>query len=243
MRTEIRVPDTTGCQSGALRLTTRELSTEPSKGGSVQGGSEATEAPVEKEEDDPRKMLAELESSVRQRKLVSVDIDEIFTGSEQLRRELSALFFPGRDESLSFGTGGLDTPPKFENYSQPEARQHEAPLAKESLPYAVALQLEKAECDWEGVTQFTTYLFSNGPNGYQVQQEKERCIQQANDKLNEHYQQFLEDEKDFLAAEETARLRRCVVVTNIAADAEEDDICDELASHFKFHVQVLRFLY
>jgi hypothetical protein len=238
IQTEMRIPAITSGQPDAPPLIPHVDLTESSVGGSVKGNSQAQEEPLDdKEDNDPRKMMAELESNARSARLASVDINEDFTDQE-LRLKLSTLFSPEHDTSTSFIASRVETPLRFEFVPRTEAHRPEVSLAKEWVPYAVALQLEKAGCDWEGAALFTAYLFSSGLNGYKAQQEKGHVIRQANDTLNGAIQQFLEDEKASRAVEDTKRLPRRLIVTNIAADAQEDDIFEMFASHFKFHVYV-----
>jgi hypothetical protein len=236
MKTEMHIPVITSSQPDTLPLVPHMNSTEPSIIRCVQRDSKLQEEPlVDKEDNDPRKMMAELESIARSARLILADVNEDFTDQE-FYLKLSTLFPPEHDTSPSSVTSSTETSLRFELKPYTGARRPEVSLTKEIAPYAVALQLEKAGCDWEGVSQFTAYIFSSGLNGYKAQQEKERVAKQANDNLNEVIQQFLEDEETSRAVEDTARLPRRLIVTNIAADAQEDDIFKMFASHFKFHV-------
>jgi hypothetical protein len=234
MQAEIRIPTTTSDQPGVPSLIPHEDWTGPSIGSSVQSDSKLQDEFLEDNEDnDVRKLMAELESSARSARSASVDVDKDYT---DLRLKLSTLFSSGHDAFPSFIFGGMETPLRFEFEPRTEPRRPEASLAKECVPYAVALQLEYAGCDWEVTAQYTAYLFSSDLDGYKAQQEKEYVIRQASDKHNEVIQQFIEEEEATRAAENTTSLHRRLIVTNIAADAQEDDVFKIFAPHFKFHV-------
>jgi hypothetical protein len=234
MQAEIRIPATTSDQPDVPSLIPHEDWTGSSIGSSVQSDSKLQEELLgDNEDNDVRKMMAELENNAHSTRLASFGIVEDFT---DLRLKLSTLFSAERDTSPSFIASGMETPLRFGFEPRTEPRRPKASLAKEYVPYAVALQLEKAGCDWERTAHFTAYLFSSGLDGYKAQQEKEHFIRQASDKHNEIIQQFVEEEKATRAAEDTTRLHRRLIVTNIAADAQQDDVFKMFASHLKFHV-------
>jgi hypothetical protein len=95
---------------------------------------------------------------------------------------------------------------------------------KAIIPYVIALQLEKAGLPWEQLQSWTTYLFSAGFDGYEACRKKEKIVKQAEDQLNAMIKQALGDESKYLEAENLARLPCRLVVSNIAAGAEEDDL-------------------
>lgn len=93
-------------------------------------------------------------------------------------------------------------------------------VPQEIIPFIVALRLQKAGCDWQTVTDFTTYLFSEGPDGYKAQQEKNAYVQRVEAELAELVKYTAEEEKkcDIFERE------KCIVVNNISADADIEDL-------------------
>jgi hypothetical protein len=234
MHAEIQIPTTTSDQPGVSSLILHEDWTGPLIRSRIQSDSKLQDEFLEENEDnDVRKLIAELESSAHPARSASVDVGEDYT---DLRLKLSILSSSGRDASPSFISRRMETPLRFEFEPRTEPRRSEASLPKECVPYAVALQLENAGCDWEVIAQYTAYLFSDGLDGYKAQQEKEYVIRQASEKHYEVVAQFIEEEKAARAAENTTSLHRRLIVTNIAADAQEDDVFKIFAPHFKFHV-------
>ncbi|KAF1953829.1 hypothetical protein CC80DRAFT_595399 [Byssothecium circinans] len=119
---------------------------------------------------------------------------------------------------------------------QSETVQHQAmDLSRELLPRAIALRLEQAAIQWDKVQGWTEYLFSDGPNGHVAQREEDIFMQNAFAQLEELKQKNLEDEAIQLATEEQACLPRRLVVTNIAADADEEEL-EELFKDFKWEI-------
>jgi hypothetical protein len=88
----------------------------------------------------------------------------------------------------------------------------------------IALQLEEAGLPWEHLRGWTTYLFSSGLDGYRACQEKDKIVKQAAEELGAIIKQTLESEKRYQDAEDLARLPRRLIVSNIAAGADEDDL-------------------
>ncbi|KAF2788698.1 hypothetical protein K505DRAFT_209540, partial [Melanomma pulvis-pyrius CBS 109.77] len=128
----------------------------------------------------------------------------------------------------------------FEFEPRLEAHRRAPSLTKESIPYAIALQLEKTGCNWEDAAQFTKYLFSNGLDGYVAQQEKERIVKLANELQSEIVHQALEEEKAYRLAEDSTRLSRRIFIANIAAGSEEGDLL-RLLHEFKWYITEIRF--
>ncbi|KAF1920065.1 hypothetical protein BDU57DRAFT_508165 [Ampelomyces quisqualis] len=114
-------------------------------------------------------------------------------------------------------------------------------LEKAIAPYVIALQLEKAGLPWEQLRSWTTYLFSSGPDGHEACQEKDKIVQLATYELDAIIKQNLGDESRDLEAEHLARLPCRVVVSNIAAGADEDDL-KEFFYPFRYQVQKLNML-
>lgn len=95
---------------------------------------------------------------------------------------------------------------------------------KKIVPYTVALELEDAGFRWDKVQYWTTYLYSTGPGGYAVQQEKDNMVKRAIDQLEAVIQTCLEEEASYCQSEEKERRLCRLIVSNLAADADEEDI-------------------
>lgn len=104
------------------------------------------------------------------------------------------------------------------------AQPSSAGLEKAVIPYVISLQLEKVGLPWEQLRSWTTYLFSSGLESHEACRKKEKIVKQADDQLNAIIKQALGDESNYLEAENLARMPCRLVVSNIAAGAEEDDL-------------------
>jgi hypothetical protein len=82
------------------------------------------------------------------------------------------------------------------------------------LPYMVAAKLEDQVSQWERVKGWTTYLFSNGPEGHEIQYRDEAAVLQATKILDDIIKKATDEEL----------CRRRLIVCNIAAAAEEQDL-------------------
>ncbi|MDP4400319.1 hypothetical protein, partial [Escherichia coli] len=74
--------------------------------------------------------------------------------------------------------------------------------------------LEDREFQWELVNSWTTYLFSDGPEGYESQRRNEVAVSQAQSILDETIKKAINEEISCRINEE-----RRLVVRNIAAAA------------------------
>jgi hypothetical protein len=161
---------------------------------------------------DPKKMLAEIEhiTTLADRELTTVNGNEnADLDLEALRirlADLSPTSHPHEPRDLLLQTTNA---PALEQYV---------------IPYAVAIQLEDARCKWVEANGWTTYLFSNNLHGNGAQREKDSVVQRAERELDAIIQDALEQEKMYQAAEKRTRVPRRLVVSNIAADAGEEDL-------------------
>ncbi|KAF1943473.1 hypothetical protein EJ02DRAFT_421315 [Clathrospora elynae] len=149
------------------------------------------------DDDDPRAMLADLDSQV----------------------QASGRALPSCD--LSFPSF-LILAPNFDKIEDPI--NITGTLEKESIPYAVALRLESAGCKWEDVKGWITYLFSTGLHGHEAQKKKDEMIVRAEKDLKTTIKYVLEEEKRYRAIEDKERLPCRLIVTNLAADANEEEL-------------------
>jgi hypothetical protein len=88
-------------------------------------------------------------------------------------------------------------------------------LDTEIIPYAVALQLECSKIQWEHAKGWTTYLYSPILDGHEAQQRKEAAVAHAEDALKRIIDSVLEVEED-------TKPQRRLIVSNLAADADEE---------------------
>lgn len=105
-------------------------------------------------------------------------------------------------------------------------------------PYVIALLLEMGGCDWQYVMGWTAYLFSKGPDGHEARREKQKALDQASAELDIIIEHTLQEEARFAQAEEKDKVRRRLIVSNVATDAVEEDV-KEFFYQFGFDLQVL----
>jgi hypothetical protein len=163
-------------------------------------------------DDDPKRMLANLEH-------MTILADREFTtvnGDEDANLHLEALRIRLANLSpISHPNEPQDSPSRTTN--APALEQH-------VIPYAVAIQLESARCKWVEANGWTTYLFNNILHGNEAQREKDSVVQRAKEELDAIIQDELEQERMYQIAEKSTRVPRRLVVSNIAADAGEEDL-------------------
>ncbi|KAF2034728.1 hypothetical protein EK21DRAFT_107856 [Setomelanomma holmii] len=112
---------------------------------------------------------------------------------------------------------------------------------KAVIPYIIALQLERAGCNWEYVKGWTTYLFSSGFDGHAAQRQKQKVVNQASAELDQVIKHTLQEEKKYSGAVETARLPCRLIVSNVAADAVAEDL-EEFFCQYRFYLQEIKVL-
>lgn len=167
---------------------------------------------VQADDDDPRKMLADLEYgvSLADPKSPATDYDEdAEIDLEALGTRLADLLPSSHLEELWDSL--------LQTTKTPGIEQH-------LVPYAVAIQLESAQCRWMEANGWTTYLFSNSLPGNEAQREKDRMVQRAEEELNAIIQDALMHEEKDQIVEKSTRLPRRLIVSNIAADSGEEDL-------------------
>lgn len=104
-------------------------------------------------------------------------------------------------------------------------------LDPETIPYAIALQLEDSGCEWEVVRGWTKYLFSSGLDSYAAQKEKEIAVARAEEALQKTIASAMEAETEHRLKTEEAKLQRRLVVSNLAAGADKSDIERQFRKH------------
>jgi hypothetical protein len=168
---------------------------------------------------DPKTMLAEFEQQTPR------------LGQEGENQDIEALH--GRLTSMLSPGATLRTTTSEHN----ECDNQESHFDPAIVPYVVAIHLETAGSNWEKARGWTTYLFSSGLDGYEACQEKDRIVSQADEELENIIQQVLEEETVHQTVENKARRPRRLIVSNIAADASDEDLREFFYS-FRFAMYV-----
>ena len=184
---------------------------------------------------DPSELLAEFESLAASSVGFSSEYREHHSGDSEdesvdfldLRSRLDKLLvsLEGEDQASSTMQQAADS--QAERISDVEASNLVPPLTnldREVLLYVLAARLEDQVPQWERVKGWTTYLFSNGPEGHKTQHEDEVAILQAEALLDEIIKKTTDEETG----------RRRLTVRNIAASAEEQDL-QKVFSKFGVH--------
>jgi hypothetical protein len=120
----------------------------------------------------------------------------------------------------------IPSPPVHTGVDRPEAVLNPA-----IAPYVIAIQLEVAGCEWEKAQGWTTLLFSSGLDGYRARREKDRIVKQAEEELAVIIQHTLQEEELYLSLGNNTRLPHRLIVSNIAADAGEEDLKEFFYGH------------
>ena len=198
--------------------------------------SSNNEATVHVDEvDNPKKMLAELEADSNDdpRKMLACLEQGMALGTQEP--------VEANNDDLEALHGRLVDmiPPPIDHRSpSPEATHAQlgnCEFDPALTSYVIAIQLENTGFKWEEAQGWTTYLFSNGLDGYKARQEKDRILQQATEELDEIIQQVSQEEGRYLSTENRARLPCRLIVSNIAADAGEEEL-KEFFYPFRFLV-------
>ncbi|KAL5121835.1 hypothetical protein ACEQ8H_000050 [Pleosporales sp. CAS-2024a] len=118
-----------------------------------------------------------------------------------------------------------------------QVRENEnfAALDKNIIPYIIALQLEMAGLSWEEIQIWTTYLFSDGFDGYKACLQKDAIVKQATKELDEMVEHLPKEDEHYRKLENEARLPCRLIVSNVAADAGVGDL-RQFFSPFRFVV-------
>ena len=112
-------------------------------------------------------------------------------------------------------------------------RECEHKVPREYVYYTTPLQLESAGCDWERVRGWTTYLFSGGPTGHAAVRHRNQLIEEAAKELDTIITEVLDEELAYCAKKEKTVLPCRLIVTNIAASADVEELA-LLFWEFKF---------
>lgn len=110
-------------------------------------------------------------------------------------------------------------------------REGATSLPRKVIAHMIALLLENADCGWEVVKGWTTYLYSSGLDGHSAQAAKEAMVKRATEELANIIQGIGEIETECEKRDEKERLSCRLNVSNLAAGAEEEDVRDFFLLH------------
>lgn len=184
---------------------------------------------------DPRRMLAELaalstssardiDPAPRDDETTNDDDDDIIV----LRARLQSL---RTNHGTSPDVAPLDIGP--EGSSSPQSPNDSATyrvpqLDPEVKPYVVALVLEQAGLQWEHAQGWTTSLFSSGLNSYKAQRDKETAVLNAEHALKTIIHSVMGVEAGIMRKGEETKLQRQLIISNLAASADEQEMRRQL---------------
>ncbi|KAJ4321764.1 hypothetical protein N0V94_002731 [Neodidymelliopsis sp. IMI 364377] len=197
------------------------------------------------QEDDPRRMLAELAS------LASVDRDADMPTSEDSEEDIDVEVLRARIEDLRshmVHDASQTEPNRAEpgttiqyNTRQDIVGDSPALPCPVTISYAIALQLEHSACQWEYAQEWTRFLFSSGLDGYEAQQHQDLAVLRAENSLKRIVEDYIEVEQRIRQREEDTKLQRRLVVSNLAAGADEQALY-ELFRKYHHQIDTITFL-
>ncbi|OAG00379.1 uncharacterized protein CC84DRAFT_1168485 [Paraphaeosphaeria sporulosa] len=120
-------------------------------------------------------------------------------------------------------------------------RKRDLPILQKALCYATALQLEKSGIKWELAQGWTIYLFSAGSSGYVAVREKRQLVEEAKAELDAIIKQVIDEEASYCANQEKNILPCRLLLSNIAAGADADEVALFL-SEFKYDIRNIKML-
>jgi hypothetical protein len=186
------------------------------------------------EYDDPSRLLAELEClkvsnphlTSKYKGQYNSDSEDYAIDPVELRCRLENLLARSKEGETSSNMRQFVND-HIKDVQSVENSDPTAPLVSPDnkiLPYLVAATLEDQGSRWEWVKFWTTYLFSNGSEGYKNRPLDEVAVLQAEKTLDEIIKKTTDEELS----------RRRLIVRNIAAGAEEQDL-QKVFSKFGVH--------
>ena len=142
---------------------------------------------------------------------------------EFLRAKLATMFTP------PFGTASGDFPYIAKSKSvvsiTPSPQKDVAGMLKPAyISSAVALRLESRDVESEGAKGRFTQPFSNSMDEQEAKDEKAEMVKKENEKLEATIKYVLEEEKRYRKIEENKRLPARLILSNLAADADDKAI-------------------
>jgi hypothetical protein len=188
------------------------------------------------QEDDPRRMLAELAS------LASVNRDADTRTSEDSEEDSDVGVLRARLDDLRSHMVH-DASPTESIRAEPETTvqhntRHDSVGDSPALPcpdtisYIIALQLEHSACQWEYAQEWTRFLHSSGPGGYEAQKHQDFTVLRAENSLKRVIEDYMEAEERIRQKKEDTKLQRRLVVSNLAAGADEQALYELFRKHY-----------
>jgi hypothetical protein len=165
------------------------------------------------DDNDPRRMLAEIERMSSAANFSEIDGDDLVA----LRAGLTNWLSSSDGQQL----------PTIESLSAKPANNQgeiEPVCPKELVAYVIALELEMSGQEWEKGLFWTEYLFGSGPNSHRAEQERATVVAQAEKELNALIEYTLQEEDKYQRAENERRLPRRVIVSSIATAVGVGDL-------------------
>lgn len=173
-------------------------------------------------ESDPRLMLAELDREpLSTRGNAPTDEHDLAELRRRLRDSFLLSHF-GSDENKAPDVMVLIS--TRQNATNSKTSETDTGLPQKCIAYAIAMILESADCGWEVARGWTTYLYSSGLDGYPAQAAKNALVKRATQELDGIIQNVLDVEEGHRLAEEKDRLPCRLIISNLAAGAEEEDV-------------------
>ncbi|KAF1360282.1 hypothetical protein EJ07DRAFT_177603 [Lizonia empirigonia] len=101
----------------------------------------------------------------------------------------------------------------------------------EASPHVLAPQPEYSDVQWDHARARTEYLFDSELDNHKAQEEVELAVAHAEDALNRIIRDVMDAEEDFRRKEEETKLRRRLIVSNLAAGADLKEIKRQFWEH------------
>ncbi|KAF9692623.1 hypothetical protein EKO04_009519 [Ascochyta lentis] len=182
-------------------------------------------------DDDPRQKLTELAVlSVTGRREVSSNINEDEHDDDDddiniLRMRLQNLrsYFDVSPQIVPGSHAQLER--VADHHAQGEIVEgFGARIKPEVMPYVIALELEHSSTQWEHAQRWATYLFGSGLNSYEAHKDRDIAVAHAEDALKKIICSVLEVEEGLRHKEEETKPQKRLVVSNLAAGADEQEL-------------------
>lgn len=104
-------------------------------------------------------------------------------------------------------------------------------LDRKVIPYVVALQLEHSDIQWDRAQGWTTYLYSSCLDGYEAQRKKGIAVAHAEHGLKKIIDSVLRVEDESRSKAEETKLQRRLIVSNLAAGADAEEVERQFWKH------------
>lgn len=101
----------------------------------------------------------------------------------------------------------------------------------EARPYHLTPQPEYSDVQWDHARAQTEYLFGPDLDNEKAQEEEKLAVARAEEALNRIIRDVMDAEEDFRRKEEETKLRRRLIVSNLAASADLKEIKRQFGEH------------